>query len=75
MKYDRNQNVSLLLYPISIKYLPNGTKVLHSLIALIIKEGDCSDAHKFVAHHCENCISKIQVVGVGQYYITMAHAE
>ena len=44
VRYDKNKNVILLLNPIIIKYLTEGTKVLRSLIATIIKEWDCSDA-------------------------------
>ena len=44
VQYDKNKNVSLLSAPIPIKSLPEGKKVLHSLIAPSIKEGDCSDA-------------------------------
>ena len=57
VQYDKNKNVSLLSVPIPIKSLPEGTKVLRSLISPIIKEGDCSDAWKFVARHCENVSS------------------
>ena len=39
-QYDKNKNVSLLSAPIPIKSLPIGTKVLRSLIAPSIKEGD-----------------------------------
>ena len=52
VQYDKNANFSLLSAPIPIKYLPEGTKVLRSLIAPSIKEVDCSDALKFVASHC-----------------------
>ena len=65
VQYDKNKNVSLLSAPIPIKSLPEGTKVPHSLIAPSIKEGDCSDAWKFVARHCENGIS--QMKGIGFY--------
>ena len=51
VKYDKNKNISLLSAPIPIKSLPKGTKVLRSLIATSIKEGDCSDGWKFVAQH------------------------
>ena len=44
VQYDKNKNVSLLSAPTPIKSLPEGTKVLCSLIAPSIKEGDCSDA-------------------------------
>ena len=51
VQYENNKNVSLLSAPIPIKSLPEGTKFLRSLIAPSIKEGDCSDAWKFVARH------------------------
>ena len=57
---DKNKNVSLLSAPIPMKYLPKGTKFLRSLIAPSIKEGDCSDAWKFVARHFENGSSRIK---------------
>ena len=60
VQYDQNKNVSLLSAPIPIKSLPEGKKVLRSLIAPSIKEGDCSDAWKFVARHCANGISHIK---------------
>ena len=50
VQYDKNKNVSLLSDPIPIKSLPEGTKVLRSLIAPSIKEGDCSDAWHFFLH-------------------------
>ena len=43
VQYDRNKNFSLPYAPIPIKSLPEGKKVLHSLIAPIIKEGKFSD--------------------------------
>ena len=52
VKYVKNKDFKLLLDPIPIKYLPNGTKALYSLIDTSIQEGNCSDACKFVAHHC-----------------------
>ena len=53
-QYDKNKNVSLVSAPIPIKPLPEGKIVPRSLIAPSIKEGDCSDAWKFVARHCVN---------------------
>ena len=50
-QYDKNKNCSLLSAPTPIKSLPEGTKVLCSFIVSSIKEGDCSDAWKFVARH------------------------
>ena len=49
VQYDKNKNVSLLSAPIPIKSLPEGKKVLRSLIATRIKEGDCYDATNFHA--------------------------
>ena len=46
LKYDKNKNFSLLLSPIPIKALPDITKVLHSLIATSINEGNCCDVLK-----------------------------
>ena len=57
VQYEKNKNVSLISGPIPIKSLPEGTKVLRSLIAPTIKKGKCSDAWKFVARHCANGIS------------------
>ena len=51
VKYDKSKNFSLPLDPIAIKYIPEETKVLCSLISTGIKEGDCYDAYKFVAFH------------------------
>ena len=44
VQYDTNKNASLISDPIPIKSLPEVTKVLRSLIAPIIKEGECSYA-------------------------------
>ena len=73
-QYDKNRNVSLLLDPISIKYLPEVTKVLRSLIVPSIKEGDCSDAWISVARHFTNGISQIKVIYFYQSYSPVAHA-
>ena len=59
-QYEKNKNVRLISAPIPIKSLPEGTKVLRSLIASSIKEGDCSGAWKFVACHCANGSSYIK---------------
>ena len=75
VQYYNNKNVSLLSAPTPIKYLPEGKKVLHSLIAPSIKEGDFSDAWKFVAHHCANGSYKIKSVYFYQSYIPVAHAD
>ena len=42
------KNVSLILTPTPIKSIPDGTKVLRSLIDPIMKEGDCSDVWIFL---------------------------
>ena len=60
VQYDKNYVFSLLSIPIPIKSLTEGTKVLRSLIAPSIKEGDCSDAWKFVARHRANGSSQIK---------------
>ena len=49
-----------------MKSLTEVTKVLCSLIAAIIKEGDCSDAYKFVARRCEKMISHIKGIDFDQ---------
>ena len=54
VQYEKNKNFSLISAPIPIKSFPEGTKVLHSLTAPSIKEGDCSYAWKFVSSHCAN---------------------
>ena len=75
MQYDKNQNVSLLLDPIPIKSLPDGTKVLHLLIATGIKEGNCSDSCKFVARHCANGSFQIQDIYFDRSYSPVAHDD
>ena len=70
-----NKNVSLPLALIQITSLPRGKKVLRSLIATSIKEGDCSDAWKFVARHCENGSSQIKGIDFDQSYSPVAHAD
>ena len=75
VQYDRNKNVSLLSAPIPIKSLPEETKVLRSLIASSIKEGDCSDAWKFVARHCANGSYHIKDIDFDQSYSPVAHAD
>ena len=44
VQYDKNKNVSLISAPIPIKFLPEETKVIRSLIPTIIEKGDCSDS-------------------------------
>ena len=75
MQYYKNKKFSLLSAPISIKSLPEGTKVLNSLIDPSIKEGDCSDAWKFVKHHCSNGSYRIKGIDFDQSYIPVAHAN
>ena len=62
VQYEKNKNISLLSAPIPIKYLPEVTKVLRSLIYPSIREGYCSYAWKFVARHCVNGIFQIKVI-------------
>ena len=45
------KNVKLLLDTIIIKYLPDVTKVLCSIIDTSIREGKCSDALNCVTRH------------------------
>ena len=66
---------SLLTDPIPIKSLPEGGKVLPSIIYLSIYEGDCYDEWKFVARHCSNGSSRIKVIDVDQSYSPVAHTE
>ena len=75
VQYEKNKNVSILSDPIPIKYLPEGEKVLRSLIAPSIQECDCSDAWKFVALHCANGSSHIKGIDIDQSYIPVAHTE
>ena len=75
VQYDKNKNVSLLSATTPIKSLPEGTKVLRSLIAPSIKEGDCSDAWKFVARHFANGSSQIKGIDFDQSYSPVAHAD
>ena len=74
-KYDKNKNVSLLSAPTPIKYLPEGSKFLRSLIGTSINEVDCSDACKFVASHCANGTSKIKGIYSDQSYSPVARAD
>ena len=73
--YNKNKNPSLISDPIPIKSIPEGTKLLSSLIATRINEGDCSDARKFVALQCENGSSHIKGVDFDQSYSPVAHAD
>ena len=75
VKYHKNKNVRLILAPISIKSFPEGTKVLRSLIATSIKEGDCYDECKVVARHFANGSSQIKGIDFDQSYSPVAHAD
>ena len=67
--------MSLISAPIPIKSLPEGTKVLRSLIAPSSKEGDCSNAWKFVARHCANGSYQIKGIHFDQSYSPVAHVD
>ena len=69
------KHASLLSDPIPIKSTPKGKEFLLSFISPGIKEVDGYDACKFVARHCANGNSQIQVIGFDQYYSPVAHAE
>ena len=75
MQFAKNKDVNILLAPIAIKSLPDGTKFVCSLIAPRSKEGDFYDEWKFVSRHCENGSSQIQGVGFYQYYSPVAHDD
>ena len=75
VQYDKNKNVSLILYITPIKSLPEVKKFLRSLIDTSIKEGDFSDAWKLVSRHCPNGIYHIQGIDFDQSYSPVAHAE
>ena len=75
MKYEKNKNYSIISAPITIKYLPDGTKAHLSLIAPSINERDCSDAWKFVARHFINESSQIQGIDFDQSYSPLEHSE
>ena len=75
VKYEKNKHVSLVSPPIPIKYLPEGGKVLCSLIAPSIKECDCSDGWKFVLHHSENVSSRIKGIYYDQSYSPVARVD
>ena len=62
VKYDKNTNVNLLSDPIPIKSLPEGKKVLRSIIATIVKEGGCYDAWKYVARNCAKEVLRLKVL-------------
>ena len=71
----QEKNVSLIPANTPIKFLPEETKVLCSLIALSIKEGDFSDACKFVSCHFTNGSSRIKSINIYQSYSPVAYAE
>ena len=75
VKYYKNKNVSLLSYPIPIKYPPEGKKALCSLIDTSIKEVNCSDEWNFFSCHCANGSYKIQGIYFDQSYSTVAHYD
>ena len=75
MQYDKNKNVIFILAHITIKSLPDGTRVLHSVIAPSIREDGFSDAWFFFACHCGNGSSQIQGIDFDQYYSPEAHAD
>ena len=75
VQYYKNKNVSLFPAPIPIKYLPEGTKPLRSLIAPSFKECECSDSWEFVARNCANGISQIKGIDFDQSYIPVAYAD
>ena len=65
----------LLSAHIPIKYLPEVTKFLSSLIAPCIKKGGFYDAGKFFARPCENESSQIKGIYFDQSYIPVTHAD
>ena len=75
MQYYNNKNVSLLLASVPIKYLTEGGKVIRSLIAKNIKEGNYYDAYKFVALIFENGSSQIQGVYFDHCYSPVVYAD
>ena len=71
----QENNINLILAPILIKSLPDGTKVLRSLIDSRIKEGDCSNSWKFFARHCAKGISQIKVIDFDESYSTVTNSD
>ena len=61
--------------PITIKHLPDATKVIHSIIYTVTKEVDFSYAWKLVSQHFTNGSFQKQGIGFDQYYIPLAHAD
>ena len=71
----QEQKYSLISAPIPIKYFPEGTEFLLSLIYSSIKEGNCYDAWKFVALHFENGIYHNKGFDFYQSYSPVAHTD
>ena len=71
----KNNIFSLISAPVPIKSLPEGTKVLRSLIVPSIEEGNFSDAWEIVVRHCENGSSQIKSIDIDQSYSPVAHSE
>ena len=46
VKYDNSKRFNLLSDIVTIKYVPDGTKVLRSIISTSIKKGNCYDSWK-----------------------------
>ena len=70
-----NNNIKLLLEPLTTNYLPKGTKLLRSLIVLDILKSDWYDDWNVFARHCKNGILQVQVIDFDQSYITIYHTE
>ena len=75
VQYDKNKKSSLILVPILIKYIPDGKKVLCSLIAQSTKEGNYYDTCKLVSCHFANGSSSIQGVGFDWSYSPVAYYD
>ena len=75
MQYENNNFFNPLSDPIPIKSLLDVKKVIHSLIAPSIEEGDRYDAWKLVARHCVNGSSHIQGIDFDHSYSPVSHAD
>ena len=75
LQYEKDKHFSLLSDLVPIKSLPEGTKVLCSLIYNIITEGYWSDAWTFFGLQCANEISQIQGIGFDKSYSPVAYSE
>ena len=73
MQYEKEKNVRLLSDPMPIKFLPDGIKVLCSLIASSVKEGNCSNSWEFLENHCATGSSQIQCINFDQSYSPVAY--